>query len=153
MKALTVRQPWAWAIAKGYKTIENRSRATSHRGPLAIHAGRRWDEPKELWLRNAVSIARNLGFPLPNYLADDMPYADTGLIIAVVDVVDVCTASRGGPVLKCDCGPWANAGETHWKLADAYLLPDPVSAKGRLGLWDADVPARPVVPAGQEGGA
>lgn len=148
MKVLTVRQPWAWAIAKGYKTIENRSRATSHRGPLAIHAGLRWDEPKELWLRNAVSIARNLGFQLPKYLADDMPHAGTGLIIAVVDVIDVCTASRGGPVVECDCGPWANAGETHWKLNNARLLPDPVPAKGRLGLWDAAV-----VPAGHEGGA
>lgn len=39
MKALTVRQPWASLIAAGVKTIETRSRRTSHRGPLVIHAG------------------------------------------------------------------------------------------------------------------
>ena len=43
MKALTVRQPWASLIAAGVKTIETRSWATSFRGPLAIHAGKRWD--------------------------------------------------------------------------------------------------------------
>lgn len=150
MKALSVRQPWAWAIAKGYKTIENRSRATSHRGPLAIHASLRWDEPRELWLRNAVSIARNQGRTLPARLADDMPYADTGLVLAVVDVVDVCTASRDEPTVVCDCGPWAHAAETHWKLANARLLPKPFAAKGRLGLWNVDVPELAGV--SQEGG-
>ena len=37
-RALTVRQPWAWAIAAGHKDCENRTWATSHRGWLAIHA-------------------------------------------------------------------------------------------------------------------
>ena len=141
MKTLTVRQPWAWAIAKGYKDVENRSRATSHRGPLAIHAGLQWDEPKDLWLRNAVSIARDQGHTLPAKLADDMPYADTGLVLAVVDVVGVCVASRWYPTLQCECGPWALPGETHWRLADARVLAEPFAAMGRLGLWDVDVPA------------
>jgi hypothetical protein len=143
VKALSVKQPWAWAIAKGYKTIENRSRATSHRGPLAIHASARWDEPREHWLRNAVSIARNLGHALPAKLADDMPYADTGLVLAVVDVIGVCTVSRDDFMARCDCGPWANDGETHWQLANARLLAEPIPAKGRLGLWDIDLAAVP----------
>jgi hypothetical protein len=40
MKALSVCQPWAWAIVHGIKTIENRSRPTRHRGPLVIHASK-----------------------------------------------------------------------------------------------------------------
>ena len=43
MKALSVRQPWAWAIVAGWKPIENRTWATDYRGPLLIHAGRRED--------------------------------------------------------------------------------------------------------------
>lgn len=43
MKALTIRQPWASLIAHGVKTIETRSWSTEYRGPLAIHAGHRWD--------------------------------------------------------------------------------------------------------------
>jgi hypothetical protein len=136
VKALTVRQPWAWAEARGIKPIENRSRATSHRGPLAIHAGLRWDDLHVHALREVVHKARAQGSPLPTKLADDLPYSGTGLVIAIVDLVDVCTASRERHVLVCDCGPWAIAGQTHWKLANAQLLPEPVPATGRLGLWD-----------------
>ena len=40
MKALSVRQPWAWAIIHAGKDIENRTRITRYRGPVAIHATR-----------------------------------------------------------------------------------------------------------------
>jgi hypothetical protein len=43
VKALTLHQPWASAIAEGIKTIETRSWSTSYRGPLAIHAGKSTD--------------------------------------------------------------------------------------------------------------
>ena len=49
MKALTVRQPWAWAIIHAGKDIENRTRniAGDYRGPLAIHSsGRKSDDPQ-----------------------------------------------------------------------------------------------------------
>lgn len=38
MKALSVRQPWAWLIVFGFKPIENRTWATKHRGETLIHA-------------------------------------------------------------------------------------------------------------------
>lgn len=42
--ALSVRQPWAWAIAHGHKMIENRTWPTGFRGRLLIHAGLTWDQ-------------------------------------------------------------------------------------------------------------
>jgi hypothetical protein len=39
VKALTLRQPWAWAAIYGGKDVENRRWKTRHRGPLLIHAG------------------------------------------------------------------------------------------------------------------
>ena len=39
MKALSVRQPWAWLIVNGYKDIENRDWSTNVRGRVWIHAG------------------------------------------------------------------------------------------------------------------
>jgi hypothetical protein len=39
MKALSIRQPWAWAILRAGKRIENRSWPTRFRGPVLIHAG------------------------------------------------------------------------------------------------------------------
>jgi ASCH domain len=40
MKALSVRQPWAWLIVHGLKPLENRNWETHYRGPLLIHAGK-----------------------------------------------------------------------------------------------------------------
>jgi len=39
MRALSIRQPWAWLIVNGYKDIENRSWRTKYRGPFLVHAG------------------------------------------------------------------------------------------------------------------
>ncbi len=40
MKALSIRQPWAWLIVNGYKDIENREWFSNFTGPLLIHAGK-----------------------------------------------------------------------------------------------------------------
>ncbi len=40
MKALTLWQPWASAVAVGAKRIETRAWSTEYRGPLAIHAAK-----------------------------------------------------------------------------------------------------------------
>ena len=37
-KALSVRQPWAWAILNAGKRIENRPRRFHYRGPICLHA-------------------------------------------------------------------------------------------------------------------
>jgi hypothetical protein len=39
-KALSIRQPWAWLVANGYKHIENRSWSTTFRGEFFIHASK-----------------------------------------------------------------------------------------------------------------
>ena len=41
MKALSIQQPWAWAIVNGFKPVENRTWRTNYTGPLLIHAGKR----------------------------------------------------------------------------------------------------------------
>lgn len=38
MKALSIQQPWAWAIVKRDKRVENRTWPTTYRGPVLIHA-------------------------------------------------------------------------------------------------------------------
>ncbi len=40
MKALSIRQPWAWLILHGGKDIENRSWPTRFRGRFLIHAAK-----------------------------------------------------------------------------------------------------------------
>ena len=44
MKALSIKQPWAWLIVNGFKDVENRTWRTKYRGPLLIHASKAKDE-------------------------------------------------------------------------------------------------------------
>lgn len=47
VKVLTVRQPWAWAIAYGGKDVENRTTLWRYRGWVLTHAGAGWSDRGE----------------------------------------------------------------------------------------------------------
>ncbi|MFI7644097.1 ASCH domain-containing protein [Nonomuraea sp. NPDC049400] len=152
MKALSVRQPWAWAITHGQKDIENRTWTTGYRGPLAIHAGARWDEDGAYDKRILRALhafgdrfdpplrVERLGHKTMRLLRDRQ--LTPSAIVAVVDVVGICTARSMSE--QCGCGLWAAEGQCHWRLANPRPLPEPVPCKGRLSLWElpADVEAR-----------
>jgi hypothetical protein len=135
VKALTVRQPYAWAIATGAKTVENRSRPTKHRGSLAIHAGAAWHQAGALDERVTAAVdpwryPHEAGQP-----ADaTSPLFVFRAVVAVVHLVDCHQADDG-----C-CAPWGDPGCWHWVLTRPWPLPEPVPASGRLGLWDIDLP-------------
>lgn len=125
MKALSVRQPWAWAIARGHKGVENRSWTTAYRGPLLIHASMRID------LDACESpLVRDSGW------CPDDPVAAIGAIVAAVELTGVCAATVGTPAFDCGCGTWAEPGAYHWRLSEPRILDRPVLALGRLGLWE-----------------
>ena len=111
MRALTVRQPWAWAIIYGGKDIENRSWTNCHAtGTIAIHAGYGVDPLEEL--------PSGVKKPRHGYLV-------RGAIIGVVDVIDIVDHHRS----KWFRGPLG------WLLRNPRPLLKPISCKGRLGLW------------------
>ena len=37
-RALSIRQPWVWAILNAGKRVENRPRRINYRGPICLHA-------------------------------------------------------------------------------------------------------------------
>jgi len=43
MKAISIRQPWAWLIVNGHKDVINCHWQTAYRGPLLIHAAKNPD--------------------------------------------------------------------------------------------------------------
>ncbi|MGR6921226.1 hypothetical protein ACU635_43880 [[Actinomadura] parvosata] len=121
MKALTVHNPWAWAIAHGGKDVENRGRATRHRGELAIHAGLHWDEIGAADPRIIVAAGQIAG-----PLLSDARFV-RGAIIAVVDLVDVVRDSSS---------PWAAVGQCHWLIANVRPLAEAVPCRGWQNVWD-----------------
>ncbi|HEX4657842.1 MAG TPA: hypothetical protein VH307_10680 [Streptosporangiaceae bacterium] len=123
MQALSVPQPWAWTVARGYKTYLNCAFDTCHRGPLAIYAS----------FRAETSHVRSQAVREANGNSAD-PAAAIGGIVAVVNLTGVCTAGRSGR--PCGCGPWAFAGSYHWQVADPRPLRLPVLALGQPVLWE-----------------
>lgn len=143
MKAITVRQPWAQAIATGAKTVENRTRLYAYRGPFAIHAGTGWSDRGAADDRIAQWHGQRQGFSIPCHPMPLEELFPTGVIVAVADLVDV--HPDGG----C-CRPWGESSYveaggrdrrqiTHMVLEGVMQLTEPVPARGWLGLWD--VPA------------
>jgi hypothetical protein len=88
--ALSIRQPWAWAILYAGKDIENRSWRTSHRGPILIHAGIEADDEDGFLVDDFLYRALHLGLP-GNASAD--PLDQRGGIVGMVDIDDVVTGS------------------------------------------------------------
>ena len=96
--ALSIRQPWAWAIVHGGKRIENRSWRTSYRGPILIHAAAAL--PMRECREALAAIAE-----IEPALVDRWPgiaEVERGGIIGRAELVD-CVAASTSPWF---CGPW-----------------------------------------------
>lgn len=88
--ALSVRQPWAWAIIFGGKVIENRSLGAIKAGkmdcrPICIHAASAMKRDEYEW--GVWRLAKH-GVTCPR--PDELTY---GAIIGRVDVTDIITES------------------------------------------------------------
>ena len=105
MRALSVRQPWAWLLCAGRKQTEYRS----WRMPPCA-AGK--------WLALHASAAPDAA---PFDLVPDMP--DVFPLGAIVGLI------RFGPsVLSIQSG-W------DWPVLDVIALHDPIKCRGALNLW------------------
>jgi hypothetical protein len=114
MAALSIRQPWAWAICAGHKDVENRSWRTTYRGWFAVHAGGRAPTAVDIaWIRDTIGIV------VPADLA-------RGALIGVAHLVDVVENSDS---------PWAQPDHLHWLVTDGRLWSDPIPCRGRLGFF------------------
>lgn len=131
MKALTVRQPWAWAIINYGKDVENRTRRTTHRGLLAIHASLTFDTDAWQGPLFAESVRGRLLGHLPRVEGG-------GVVIGVVDVVG-CHYDTASPDDHCPGGcvsnPWSQRDTWHWVLSNPRPLAEPIPYRGRLGIF------------------
>jgi len=116
LKAISIRQPWAWLIVNGYKDIENRIWAAKLRGPILIHAG----QSKSNTTPDALAYIKRK-YRVPN-LPDTF---ETGGIVGIAEITDCVQRHRS----KWFQGPYG------WTLAHARRLPFK-SVKGCLKFFN-----------------
>lgn len=121
MKALTVRQPWAWLLSHGGKDIENRDWPTSFRGPLAIHAAK--GMTREEWL-DCVEFV----MAFDRALAERIPPPEDLVRGAILGTMNLrnCVTDHTSPWFQGKYG----------FVLDSPQPCEPISAKGALGFWE-----------------
>ena len=125
--AVTLWQPWASLVAQGAKHIETRSWLTSYRGPLAIHAAKRYTPDLQVMADQE---------PFRSALAGIDPEGYLGMVVAVAELVDcrLITADNIPPEPERSFGDY-RPGRFMWILRDICKLAEPVPVKGKQGLW------------------
>lgn len=119
LKAISIRQPWAWLIVNGYKDIENRIWETKLRGPVLIHAG---SNTSDLYEEVLLQLSRRHG------ITDWPEDFETGGIVGVAEITGCVKRHRS----KWFQGPFG------WTLANARRLPfKPV--KGQLKFFSPGI--------------
>lgn len=122
MQAISIRQPWAWATARGHRPLSNQSDSTSYLGTVLIHSAMRVD----------LSACDHPQIRAAGWNPGD-PLATLGAVLAIGQLTAVCAGGRG-----CQCGPWADQREYHWRLESVQALARPIVAVGLPGgLWEA----------------
>jgi hypothetical protein len=119
MKALSIRQPWAWLILNAGKDIENRDWPTHFRGRFLIHASKGMTHDEyEGGLDTLYEIDKRLHLPPFEIL-------ERGGIVGTAVLVDCVRKSES---------PWF-FGEYGFELRDAFPLPFR-PFKGALGFFE-----------------
>lgn len=128
LKAITVKNPWAWSILHAGKDVENRSQSINHRGTLYIHVAKRDDEAgyENETFRQARAKA-------PQAVKNNLHLK--GHVLGTVEVVG-CHYSTECRTAEGYCSKWARPGFYHWELANPKPLACPFPEIGQLGLWN-----------------
>jgi hypothetical protein len=122
MKALSIRQPWAWLIVTGEKNVENRGWASRYTGPLYIHAAQTFDEAGYKWVKKNFPRVK---MPTPKAFV-------TGAIIGRVNMVGCADSS-----LICK-STWFT-GPYGFIFDNPVKLETPIPCSGQLGFFEVDV--------------
>jgi len=121
MKAITIRQPWAWAIFHAGKDVENRSWKTVLRERVAIHAGAGMTRAEyEDGCKSILKRKPKLKIPAYEELV-------RGAIVGTVEIVDCVEKSNSS---------WHAKKQIGFVLAHPKKLSDPIAYKGTLKFWD-----------------
>lgn len=125
IKALSFRQPWAELVLQGKKTLDLRTWSTRYRGPLAIYASQTVEKER----------CQQYGI--------DSDRLTTGAVIGLVDLVRVVELDESSYAARASehlNGRQFHAPMFAWELANPRPLVEPQPARGRLLLFEVEIP-------------
>ena len=139
MKAISIKQPWAYLIAAGIKDIENRT----------------WKCPEKYIGKRVMIHASKTQYETPMYLLTDEQYdsikqekrieinnsLEYGCIIGSIEIVD-CVVNHTSIWAEKTNLPEQLSNECiwNWVLANPILFDEPIlGVKGKLGFWNYEV--------------
>ena len=127
MKVITIKQPWATLIAKGYKEYEFRTWKTKYRGDILIHASKGID-------KKAMERFKHLNLEYP-----------IGKIIAQATITDCVYVDeefaqkmyKKDPIVYKSLKTIETRESYGFKLENIEEI-NPIEVNGKLSLWDYD---------------
>ena len=144
MKALSLSQPWCWAVMHAGKHIENRSWAPPIEmigQQIVIHAAKSWDDKKEYryldeWPRTPVGYLMRLDAWDPFHFPARREMYPASAIVGIATIDRVVTKPD---TLPEDQKHWF-FGPYGWVLTNVINIPRPVACPGKQGLWTVPDP-------------
>jgi hypothetical protein len=130
LKALSLKQPFAWLIANGYLLVDDRSWGTQYRGPILIHAS------KGLYEAYYQHIRSNTDVPIPD--RDKLEYG------GVVGIADLVLCSKPGQlpagISREQRAHFGGVHQEYYGFLFAQARPLPLmQCAGKLGIFEIDM--------------
>jgi hypothetical protein len=130
LKALSLKQPFAWLIANGYLLVDDRSWGTQYRGRILIHAS------KGLYEAYYQHIRSNTDVPIPE--RDNLEYG------GVVGIADLVLCSKPGQlpagISREQRAHFGGVHQEYYGFLFAQARPLPLMpCAGKLGIFEIDM--------------
>jgi activating signal cointegrator 1 len=146
VRAISLWQPWASAVAVGSKRFETRSwpfPKNLEGEVIAIHASKRWQRDEREWAEDLQELGFNLGFE-----AGSTP--PLGAIVATARLARCFPTEHLYPSDFAPFADWSDPkqveyqlgnyapGRVAWKFSEVRRLDVPIPCIGRQGFWNLE---------------
>jgi activating signal cointegrator 1 len=129
VRALSLTQPWATAVAIGIKQWETRSWPTSVRGEIAIHAAKGFPR----WAKDFAQEEQDAG-RLPK---GQLPLGSIVCLAELIECRQAETVDKEIGDIERSYGDYSD-GRFAFKLINVRPLAEPVLWRGALGFWSVE---------------
>ena len=148
MKALSIKQPWAWLIVNGYKNVENRTwplpRTFEIPQRIYVHTGVSRSElnRKEVTASVLRIVSTSEGGEFMLALLRDMPLGSIVGEATITDILSPCAPN--GLNEDTEDEPWYEGDPYYgFVLSNPSAYAKPIPYRGRLGFFEVELPTEP----------